>query len=83
MLIDLAGHLFQGWSMYIMGKIIPHIRSLVIKDTFDYVNKHSISYFTNEMTGNISNKFNQLQNGVAEFFMNISNTMVSGIWEAK
>ncbi|MBE6467249.1 MAG: ABC transporter ATP-binding protein [Alphaproteobacteria bacterium] len=74
-LIDLAGHLFQGWSMYIMGKIIPHIRSLVIKDTFDYVNKHSISYFTNEMTGNISNKFNQLQNGVAEFFMNISNTM--------
>ena len=73
--VDLLGHLLQSWSIYIMGKIIPHIRSLVIKDTFDYVNKHSISYFTNEMTGNISNKFNQLQNGVAEFFMHSSNTL--------
>ena len=27
------------------------------------------------MTGNISNKFNQLQNGVAEFFMHSSNTL--------
>ncbi|MBR1948259.1 MAG: ABC transporter ATP-binding protein [Alphaproteobacteria bacterium] len=73
--VDLMGHLLQSWSMYISGQIIPHIRSLVIKDTFDYVNKHSISYFTNEMTGNISNKFNQLQNGVAEFFMHSSNTL--------
>ena len=73
--VDLLGHLLQSWSIYIMGRIIPHIRSLVIKDTFDYVNKHSISYFTNEMTGNISNKFNQLQNGVAEFFMHSSNTL--------
>ena len=74
-IVDLVGHLLQSWSMYITGQIIPHIRSLVIKDTFDYVNKHSISYFTNEMTGNISNKFNQLQNGVAEFFMHSSNTL--------
>lgn len=73
--VDLVGHLLQSWSIYITGQIIPHIRSLVIKDTFDYVNKHSISYFTNEMTGNISNKFNQLQSGVAEFFMHSSNTL--------
>ena len=71
--LDLVGHLFQTWSLYIAGKVIPHIRSLVIKDTFDYVNKQSISYFANDMTGNISNKFNQLQNSVAEFFMHASN----------
>lgn len=75
MLLDLIGHLFQTWALYIAGKVIPHIRSLVIKDTFDYVNKQSISYFANEMTGNISNKFNQLQNSVAEFFMHTSNIM--------
>ena len=74
-LLDLIGHLFQTWALYISGKVIPHIRSLVIKDTFDYVNKQSISYFTNEMTGNISNKFNQLQNSVAEFFMYASNIL--------
>lgn len=74
-LLDLVGHLFQAWALYIAGKVIPHIRSLVIKDTFDYVNKQSISYFTNEMTGNISNKFNQLQNSVAEFFMHASNIL--------
>lgn len=74
-LLDLIGHLFQTWSLYISGKVIPHIRSLVIKDTFDYVNKQSISYFANEMTGNISNKFNQLQNSVAEFFMYTSNIL--------
>lgn len=73
--LDLIGHLFQTWSLYISGKVIPHIRSLVIKDTFDYVNKQSISYFANEMTGNISNKFNQLQSGVAEFFMHASNIL--------
>ena len=57
-LTDLVGHVLQSWSMFILGRLIPYIRSLVIKDTFDYVNKHSISYFSNEMTGNISNKFN-------------------------
>lgn len=74
-ILDLIGHLFQTWSIYISGKVIPHIRSLVIKDTFDYVNKQSISYFANEMTGNISNKFNQLQGSVAEFFMHASNIL--------
>lgn len=74
-LTDLVGHVLQSWSMFILGRLIPYIRSLVIKDTFDYVNKHSISYFSNEMTGNISNKFNQLQNGMAEFFMQSTNTL--------
>ena len=70
-----VGHTIQTFGMWFLSRLIPHIRSIVIKDVFEYVNKHSISYFTNEMAGNISNKFNQLQNGMVEFFMQSSNIM--------
>ncbi len=73
--LEFFGQSLQALSMWLASKIIPHLRSLVIKDVFAYVNKHSISYFTNEMTGNISNKFNQLQNGVVEFFFQSGNTL--------
>ena len=67
--LEAFSHTFQTLSMWFASRLVPHIRSIVIKDVFEHVNKHSISYFTNEMTGNISNKFNQLQNGMVEFFM--------------
>lgn len=70
-----GGILFQTLGMWFSSRLIPHLRSIVIKDVFDYVNKHSISYFTNEMAGNISNKFNQLQNGMVEFFMQSGNIL--------
>ncbi|MCQ2740574.1 MAG: ABC transporter ATP-binding protein/permease [Alphaproteobacteria bacterium] len=73
--LDAVGQVFQTSAMWFNGRLIPHIRSIVIKDVFEYVNKHSISYFTNEMTGNISNKFNQLQNGVVEFMMMSTNIL--------
>lgn len=73
--LEIFGQSLQALSMWFASKLIPHLRSLVIKDVFAYVNKHSISYFTNEMTGNISNKFNQLQNGVVEFFFQAGNTL--------
>lgn len=72
---EFIGHFFQSLSMWLASRLIPHIRSLVIKDVFAYVNKHSISYFTNEMAGNISNKFNQLQSGVAEVFLFFGNIL--------
>lgn len=65
----------QSLSMWFGNRLVPFLRSIVIKDVFAYVNKHSISYFTNEMTGNISNKFNQLQSGMVEFFMQSGNIM--------
>ncbi len=66
--LALMGGFLRMVADWYSSRLIPHIRSLVISDTFDYVNKQSISYFVGEMTGNISNKFHQLQNGVIDFF---------------
>ena len=68
-LLEFSGNVLRILSRWLTFKLIPYVRSMVIKDTFDYVNKHSISYFVGEMTGNISNKFHQLQNGIIDFFM--------------
>jgi len=73
--LDLIGHSVQSLSMWLASRIIPYIRSIVIKDVFAYVNRHSISFFTNEMAGNISNKFNQLQNGVVDVFFHCGNAL--------
>ena len=73
--LEFGGMVFQTLSMWFGNRLVPHLRSLVIKNVFAYVNKHSISYFTNEMAGNISNKFNQLQSGVVEFLMQSGNIM--------
>ena len=73
--LGLCSSACQSLSMWFGNRLVPYLRSLVIKDVFAYVNKHSISYFTNEMTGNISNKFNQLQSGMVEFFMQSGNIM--------
>ncbi|MBQ9236058.1 MAG: ABC transporter ATP-binding protein [Alphaproteobacteria bacterium] len=73
--LEMAGSGLQSVGVWFSSVIVPPIRSLVIRDTFDYVNRHSISYFTNEMTGNISNKFHQLQNGVVEFLYQANHSM--------
>ncbi len=67
--MEISGGALQLIGQFFSSRLIPHVRSLVIRDVFDYVNKHSISYFVGEMTGNISNKFHQLQNGIVDFFM--------------
>ena len=70
-ILALLGGFLRMLADWYSSRLIPHIRSIVIRDTFDYVNKQSISYFVGEMTGNISNKFHQLQNGVIDFFAQI------------
>ena len=70
-ILALLGGFLRMLADWYSSKLVPHIRSVVIRDTFDYVNKQSISYFVGEMTGNISNKFHQLQNGVIDFFVQI------------
>lgn len=67
--MELSGGGLRLVGQITVSRFIPHIRSIVIRDVFDYVNKHSISYFVGEMTGNISNKVHQLQNGIVDFFM--------------
>lgn len=66
-------------TMFMAAWFLPNIRTRVIKDSFDYVNKHSIAYFNQEMSGNISNKVSQLNTGVIEGtneFFHISNALV-------
>ena len=54
-------------SFFILAKILPKIKTMVVRDTFEYVNKQSIAYFVNEMTGNISHKVNILANNATDF----------------
>lgn len=66
--------LFVETSMFFNYKCFPPARTMILRDAFDYVNKHSISFFNQEMSGNIANKVNQLDNGVLEVFNSIMNT---------
>ncbi|MBR2033751.1 MAG: ABC transporter ATP-binding protein [Alphaproteobacteria bacterium] len=66
--MQLLGQSIPNLGFLITAKITPKIRTIVIRDVFDYVNKHSIAYFSEEMAGNISNKVQQLQTGVTELF---------------
>ena len=54
-------------SMFIVARYLPKIRTMIIRDVFEDVNRQSISYFTNEMTGNISHKVNILANNATDF----------------
>lgn len=53
---------------FIGARSIPAVNTLATRDAFDYVNKHSIAYFNNEMSGNVSHKVSQLTSGISEFF---------------
>lgn len=67
-ILQLLGTSVPNSGFLIVAKIAPKLRTIVIRDVFDYVNKHSIAYFSEEMAGNISNKVQQLQSGTAEIF---------------
>lgn len=54
--------------LFIGARSIPNVNTLATRDAFDYVNKHSIAYFNNEMSGNVSNKVTQLTSGIVDFF---------------
>lgn len=71
--------IFGNIPMLLHARFSPQCHTLVVRDAFDYVNRHSIAYFNNEMSGNISNKVGQLSSGVAEFIFlsfDISHTML-------
>ena len=74
--LGLGKVLLQDSTMFLAARILPPVRTLVIHYSFDYANKHSIAYFTQEMSGNISNKVTQLNTGVIdgmnEFMMSVS-----------
>ncbi len=59
---------FMDVAMFVYAKIQPNMRTMIIRDCFNYINKHSISFFTNEMSGNIATKVSQIQSGIVELF---------------
>ena len=66
-IITLSATLISEASMFIVARFVPKIKTIVIKDVFEDVNKQSISFFTNEMTGNISHKVGLLANNTTDF----------------
>ncbi len=68
--LQFFGSLIINSHFLLVSRVVPKLRTLVIKDTFDYVNSHSMAFFDEEMAGNISNKVQQLQNGVCDLVAN-------------
>ena len=66
-IISLISLFISESSMFIIARFLPKAKTMVIRDVFYYVNKQSISYFNNEMTGNISHKVNILANSTTDF----------------
>lgn len=66
--LQLAGQVIPNAGFLMTAGMTPRLRTLVIRDTFDYVNRHSIAYFNEEMAGNISNKVQQLQSNTYDLF---------------
>ncbi len=60
--------IFMEIPSFIGARSIPGVNTLSTRDAFDYVNKHSIAFFNNEMSGNVANKVTQLTSGITEFF---------------
>ncbi len=84
--IMLAGTVISEISMFIIARFMPKMRTTVVKDTFEDVNRQSISFFTREMTGNISGKVQLLANNTIdltgycqEFFYTVSNILVKTV----
>lgn len=65
--ISLAALLISESAMFIVARFVPKIKTMVIRDVFEDVNRQSISYFANEMTGNISHKVSLLANNATDF----------------
>ena len=67
--LGIANIIFNNIPIMLHSYFSPRCHTLVVRDAFDYVNKHSIAYFNNEMSGNISNKVGQLSSGMESFLM--------------
>lgn len=51
-------------TIYLNAKYYPKVETMVIRNAFDQTNRHSIAFFTQEMSGNLAAKISQLANGV-------------------
>lgn len=58
--IGILRFIFNNISDYLSAISLPKIKRIITGDAFSFANKHSIAYFSEEMSGNISNKVEQL-----------------------
>lgn len=59
----------QNWWQ---GYVIPRFQADVRMSVFDYLNKQSYQYFSNEMAGSLANKVNDLPRALDSIFMIIT-----------
>ena len=69
--LQLAGQVIPNIGFIMVSRVAPLLRTVFIRDVFDYVNQHSIAFFTEEMAGNVSNKVQQLQSNTHDLFRHI------------
>ncbi len=69
--LQLSGQVVPNVGFIMVSRVAPLLRTVVIRDVFDYVNQHSIAFFTEEMAGNVSNKVQQLQSNTHDLFRHI------------
>ncbi len=69
-LVQAVGQTVSNLGFWFFSWFTPKLQTLVIRDIFDYVNRHSIAFFSEEMAGNISNKVQQLQSSLYDIFYN-------------
>lgn len=55
-------------SAFLEARFLPKLRTMVLRDAFEDVNRQSIAYFSREMTGNVSNKVHLLANNTLDAF---------------
>lgn len=66
--LSLGKMLLSDSVIFVSANFLPTTTSIVVRDVFNYVNKHSVAYFSKEMTGNVATKVNQLSSGTVDFF---------------
>lgn len=67
LVLGMGNVLFYNIPLMLFSVFSPRCHTMVVRDAFDYVNQHSIAYFSNEMSGNISTKVGQLSRSVDDF----------------
>ena len=58
-------------SIYIQAHFLPKFSKIISIDVFDYVHKHSVSYFSKNMSGRVASKANNLVSSCYNIYFEI------------
>lgn len=74
--------MYVGWDLiwrsydYCMLRMMPHIREDIVNQMFNYIERHSYSYFQNNFAGSLSNKIGDMHKSV----LTMIEISISAIW---